>query len=105
MIELLAAVAHYHASGNDVGLGRTINFGLPWYDGSPCDHGLLSLPYLDGPGLEWLRAGSRDIRFLWLIPITKQEVEYKQANGADALERLFEEASFNYIDPLRRSVV
>jgi hypothetical protein len=55
--------------------------------------------------LEWLRAVSRDIRFLWLIPITKQEVEYKKANGADALERLFEEVSFNYIDPFRQSVV
>jgi len=105
LIELLTVIAHYYADGNNLGLGHTINFGCPWYDGSLCDHGLISLPYLDGPSLEWLEIGGRKIQFLWLIPITKDELEYKKVNGLESLEDLFEEASFNYSDPLRQSVV
>lgn len=105
LIELLAVIAHYHSSGNNLRLGHTINFGCPWYDGSKCDHGFISLPYLDGPVLEWLGTGSRDIQFLWLIPITKKEVDHKKAKGIESLESLFENDSFNYIDPFRQSVV
>ena len=110
LIQLLTAVAHYHACGNRLGEGHTVNFGCPWVEGSSCDHGLISLPYLDGPALEWLESeslesGDRRIQFLWLIPITSGEVEYKKAQGLEALETLFEEASFNYIDPFRESVV
>ena len=105
LIELLTAIAHYHASGNKLGLNHTVNFGFPWYEGSKCDYGLISLPYLYGPNFEWLEADSRSIRFLWLIPVTKDEVEYKKANGIESLENLFEEVSFNYIDPFRQSVV
>ena len=105
LIELITAVAHYYASGNNLGYGHTVNFGCPWYEGSLCDHGLISLPYLDGPSLEWLETKERRIRFLWIVPITKDEVEYIQAEGLDSLENLFEENDFNYIDPLRKSLV
>lgn len=105
LIELLAAAAHYHTSGDTLGLGHTVNFGCPWYDGSECDYGLISLPYLDGPSLEWLANEPTDIRFLWLIPITKEERDYKKEKGIEALECLFERSSFNYTDPFRKSVV
>jgi len=110
LIQLLTAVAHYHASGNLLGEGHTVNFGCSWVEGSSCDHGLISLPYLDGPAMEWLESeslesGDKRIQFLWLIPITSDEVEYKKTHGLEALETLFEEASFNYIDPFRKSVV
>lgn len=105
MVDLLVSIAYYHASGNNLWLGHTVNFGYPWYENSNCDHGLISLPYLDGPSLEWLEFGSRKIRFLWLIPVTSEEVEYKKKEGLDSLEKLFEEAAFNYIDPYRSSVV
>src|SRR5438874_259081 len=52
-IELLTAIAHYHLTGSYLGVGHTVNFGRPWLPGSKCEHGLLSLPYLDGPSLEW----------------------------------------------------
>ena len=55
--------------------------------------------------LEWLEVDSKVIRFLWLIPITKDEVQYKKENGIEFLENLFEASSFNYLDPFRRSVV
>src|SRR5262245_31575846 len=52
LTELLTAVAHYHRTGNPLGIGHTVNFGRPWLPGSLCEFGLLSLPYLDGPSLE-----------------------------------------------------
>ena len=105
MIKLLSAIAYYHASGNKLDLGHTVNFGMGWYKDSECDHGLISLPYLYGPDLEWLKEEKMNIRFLWLVPITADELDYKKANGVDALEDLFEEKEFNYIDPFRDSVI
>lgn len=105
LIELLTAISHYHMTGNTLGPGHTVNFGYPWYIGSKCEYGLISLPYLDGPDLEWLRTNSKDVRFLWLIPITKDEVQYKKIYGIESLESLFENSSFNYMDPFRESVI
>lgn len=104
-VELLTAVAHYHVTGAYLGLWHTVNFGRPWMPGSLCDFGLISLPYLDGPSLEWCTLSNRAVRFLWLIPITKREREYKQQSGVEALEEAFERAGFDYLNPLRGSVV
>jgi len=103
--ELLTAIAHYHVTGEYLDLGHTVNFGRGWLPGSKCDHGLISLPYLDGQTLEWCEQSSRRIRFLWLIPITKKELEFKKSHGLEALEAHFDNAKFNYLDPLRQSVV
>lgn len=104
-VELLTAVAHYHRTGARLGLGHTVDFGRPWLPGSRCDHGLISLPYLDGPALELFEVGEVMVRFLWLVPVTKEEVEYKKARGLEELEAAFEAQEFNYLDPLRDSVV
>ena len=104
-VELLTVIAHYHLTGDYLDLAHTVNFGRPWLVGSTCDHGLVSPPYLDGPRLEWLMLGDRKIRFLWLIPITRSEVAFKQKNGLLALEERFETVGFNYLNPLRDSVV
>ena len=103
-VELLTAVAHYHLTGHPLGWGHTVNFGRPWYPGSQCSYGLISLPYLDGSELEWMNTGERATRFLWLIPITRSERKYKGEQGLEALEQLFENG-FNYLDPFRSSVV
>jgi len=39
-----------------------------------------------------------------LIPVTEEEVKFKIKSGAEALENKFENASFDYINPLRSSV-
>lgn len=104
-VELLTFVAHYHLTGDYVDVGHTVNFGRPWLPGSRCDHGLISLPYLDGPRLEWLTTVSGKVRFLWMIPVTPKEVKFAVQNGLEALENLLEKASFNYLDPARASVV
>jgi hypothetical protein len=105
--ELLTVVAHYHRTGAPLGLGHTVNFGRPWLPRSNCEHGLISLPYLDGPRLEefHLQAGGGRVECLWLVPITRGERQFKIDHGLKALERRFEAAKFNYLDSLRASVV
>lgn len=105
--ELLTFICHYHRTGSRLGLGHTVNFGRPWLPASTCSYGLISLPYLDGPILEIFRStiSGKNIQFLWLIPITEQEREYKKEHGLEALEIQLEKAQVNYLDPMRASVV
>jgi len=103
-VELLTVIAHFHLTGAYLDVGHTVNFGRPWLPKSQCDHGLISLPYLYGPKLEWLELPERHIRFLWLIPITAGELRLKKDQGLEALERRLEERQFNYLDPMRSSV-
>ncbi len=105
IVELLVATAHYHQTGVPLGLGHTVNLGKPWSQASNCDHGLISLPYLDGPELETLNIGSIGVKFYWLIPVTAAEVAFKKINGLEALEELFERSDFEYANPGRPSVV
>jgi hypothetical protein len=106
-VELLTAITHYHRTGKAIGLHDTVNFGREWVPGSQCEHGLISLPYLDGPALEWLRIKKTgtSVRFLWLVPITREELTLAKSQGVEALERVFETKSLNYADPMRASVV
>jgi len=82
-IELLTTIAHYHRTGHPLNLHHTVNFGRPWLPGSLCDHGLISLPYLDGPRLELLQLSDskHPIRCLWLLPIT-QSAATSKSNSA-----------------------
>lgn len=106
-VELLTVVSHFHRNVHHLGLGHSVNFGRPWLLNSRCEYGVISLPYLDGPSLEWLRFAGSDqkVRCLWLVPITAEERDYKRLHGLEALEGKFEESQFDYLDPMRRSVV
>lgn len=106
-VELLTVIAHYHRTGQALGHGHTVNFGRPWLAGSACDYGLISLPYLDGPEIEHcpVQQGRQIVSCLWLIPITVAERNHKKIEGLESLERKFDEASLNYLDPFRFSVV
>jgi hypothetical protein len=105
VVEILNATAHYHRTGKPLGWEHTVNFGMPWLPDSNCDHGLISLPYLDGPALENATILGQSVRILWLIPITRTEREYKVQNGIEALEKLFEQAKFDFSNPSRPSVL
>ena len=104
-VELLTMIAHYHQTGAKLGLGHTVNFGRPWLDKSSCSCGLLTLPYTFGPPLENADIGGQRVRVLWLLPITPEERAFKVAQSVDALEQLFEKQQFDYLDPMRPSVV
>jgi hypothetical protein len=102
-VEMLTIIAHYHRTGSQLALGHSVNFGQPLVPESNCTHGLISLPYLDGPKLEWM--ANPKVRFLWLVPITQEELAFKKTHGMEALEERFEEKQFNYLDLFRPSVV
>jgi hypothetical protein len=102
-VELLAMTVYYHRGGT-LGIGHTIPIGQPWLPGSRCDHCLVSLPYPWGPDLQTCHVGDLHVDFLWLLPITRQERDFKIANGLEALESLFEERGLQYWDAHRPSV-
>lgn len=107
-IELLTVVAHYHRTGHPLGaVGSTVNFGRPWMPGSNLTYGLISRPYRDGPSLEILAegGGNGSVTCYWLLPITKNERDYKKQFGLEKLEALFDEHGLRYADPMRSSVV
>lgn len=102
LLEILASIAYYHRRSSTLGLHHTVNFGRSWQHTSKCDHGFISLPYIDGADMENLGTA----RFYWLIPVTQEEVNLKIQYGVEALEERMEANSgFNYLDPLRKSLV
>jgi hypothetical protein len=50
---ILTFAAYFHRTRPRLGVGHSVNFGRPWIANSRCSFGLVSLPYLDGPSLEW----------------------------------------------------
>lgn len=103
LVELLTVIAHYHATGKQLHLDDTVNFGRPWQRDSHCTYGLLSLPYLDGPKLQNIPYYSTEC--YWLIPITEQERNFKVKFGLEKLEDEFELMGIDYINPNRASIV
>ncbi|MFJ9297744.1 suppressor of fused domain protein [Streptomyces asoensis] len=102
-IELMAMLAAYHCAGHRLGLEHSMPIGAPWVPGSACDHVLISLPYLHGPGLEHCPVAGGHARILWALPVTTAETEFRRRHGHEALERLFDEAEINPLDPFRAS--
>jgi Suppressor of fused protein (SUFU) len=103
-VELLAMNVYYHRGGT-LGLGHTVPIGEPWLPGSHCDHLLISLPYPFGPDLQECHVGDRHVDFLWLVPITKAERDFKVAHGQEELEQRFETADLRYWEIERSSVI
>ena len=100
-VELLTSIAHYHRTGAPLGLGHTVNFGRPWMGDSKCTHGLISLPYLDGPQLGVLELPIGRVEFSWLVPVTPREVEFLARNGLEAFEQKFDDGGFNDYEGFR----
>jgi hypothetical protein len=103
-VELLFMTTWYH--GREVlGTGHTFRIGEPWLPGSKCDCLLVSLPYPLGPKLEICNVADWHLHFLWLLPITPTEREFKERNGLEALEQRFDACKLEYWVPERDSVV
>lgn len=106
IVELLYATAHFHRTAERLGCAHTINFGRPWLPGASCEYGFISKPYLDGPSLEWAELNQSSlVQCCWLIPITRDEREFKALYGAAAFEDALERAAVDYLDLTRPSVV
>ena len=104
-VELLAMVANFHADDRyRLSVGRTMDIGRPWLEGSASDHLLVSLPYPYGPSFECCDLEDLHIRFLWLVPVTATEASFVVSEGLEALERRFEAAQLDMVDPRRGSV-
>jgi len=102
ILEMFYAIAHYHLTGEELDATHTVNFGRPWLPGSKCDYGLLS--FMDAE-IDWAEIEGEQTRFLWLIPITKQERDYKIEFGFDALDEIFVDNDVNVDEPTRESAV
>ncbi len=105
LVELMTLVSSFHRNDSLLDIHHTFNIGRPWLGDSKCDHGFISLPYLDGEDLELFSFKGEITHCYWLIPITKQERDYKTENGYEALEQLFENKNFNYLNPNRSSLL
>lgn len=103
-VEVLAWTSWYDRAGV-LGLGHTVPLGEPWFPGSALDHDLISLPYPWGPDLEVCHVDGFHVDFLWLLPITASERDFKAVHGLEALEQRFEDAAIEFWDPHRPSVV
>ena len=103
-VELLAMTVFYNRDGK-LGLGHTLPLGEQWLPGSACDHLLVSLPYPFGPELQTCHVGDRHVEFLWLLPITKDERDFKVESGLDALESRFDAVGLRYWQVDRASIV
>ncbi|MGH9876577.1 MAG: suppressor of fused domain protein [Nitrososphaerales archaeon] len=102
----LAMAAIYHANPRyRIKLGDTLEIGREWLEKSSCDHFIVSLPYPFSPDLETVKINDIYISFWWLLPITKSEALYAQANGQEALWDRFESVGLDYLDINRQSVV
>ena len=104
LVELLTVCASHHRNTLPLTLNHTVNIGQPGLDSSRCDHGFISLPYLDGQGLEIFNVGIEEVHCYWFIPITEQERDFKIENGPEALEQLFEDKKLDYLNPTRDSL-
>ncbi|MBC7892455.1 MAG: suppressor of fused domain protein, partial [Sphingobacteriaceae bacterium] len=105
LVELLTVCASYHRNVLPLNLHHTVNIGQSWLDNSKCDHGFISLPYLDGQELQIFNFGEREIHCYWFIPITEKERNYKIDEGCEALEQLFEDKQIDYLNPNRDSLI
>lgn len=104
-VELLTLNASFHRNSEPLNLHHTVVVGQLTDFDTTCDHGFISLPYIEGEELEIINLNGREIHCYWFIPITEKERDYKIEFGCDALEDLFEEKQFDYLDEQRRSLV
>jgi hypothetical protein len=104
--KLLAMVANLHADERyPMSLGQTLEVGHGWLPGASADHLLVALPTFFDPELEWLSDRDRNIRFIWLVPITRAEAEFARKHGPVPLQEKLGAARSDVAALVRPSVV
>jgi hypothetical protein len=97
--------ASFHKNSAPLNLHHTVFVGQLTDSNTTCDHGFISLPYIEGEELEIMKFNDQVIHCYWFIPITEKERDFKTEFGCDALEDLFEEKQLAYLDKTRKSLV
>jgi hypothetical protein len=99
-------VSNFHANERyRLRVGKVIDIGRPWVDGSSLQHLLVSLPHPYGPKLEHFTVRGKPVRLLWLLPISKGEADDALSHGVELLEREFERVGIDYLAGDRASVI
>lgn len=105
LVALMSWCAAYHRNRQAIKTNHTISIGQPWLHDSPCDHGLVSRPHIDGKKLEFFNFEGYDIHCHWFIPITALERDYRLKYGTPALEKLFSKKQVDYLNPHRNCLI
>jgi hypothetical protein len=104
--KLLAMVANLHADPRyPLSLGQVVEIGQPWLPGASADHLLVTLPTIFDPELEWLSDRERNVRFVWLVPITRPEADFARKHGYVALQEKLGAAQLDVAALVRGSAV
>lgn len=105
-IETLTMLASYYISSEKLlGIGDSVDIGRAWIEDSNFNHLLISLPYPYGPDLEVCNLKNFKVRYRWLLPISASENDYLRNTGLEALEKKFEDAEIDFLNPTRPSVI
>jgi hypothetical protein len=108
MVELLAMVASYSTREDHDGLhdGHSVPIGRPWVEGAEADHLYINKPYFVSRDFATLRIDdSFSVHFLWLVPMTDREKEWRHEHGQEAFEQWLQDHGVKPEDPARRSSV
>lgn len=70
-----------------------------------CKHLYLSYPCLDGEGFPELFFNQKEIHFLWIVPITDEELRYLNDTSPDMLEEKFLEFEVDFANWDRNSLI
>ncbi len=103
LVELVGMSCQYHHA-EGLAVGFTFPVGEPVLPESQLDHILVSIPYQFDEEFEDCGEGDDLVQYVWLLPITREEREFKVKEGLEALEQLFEDAEVPYWDAWRDSV-
>jgi hypothetical protein len=76
-----------------------------YYKDTEMKHIYFTEPFLWQEKLEQLTLENKKVTFLFCIPISDKELQYKQENGDDALESLLQEHEIDFYDINRKSVI
>jgi len=76
-----------------------------YYKDTEMKHIYFTEPFLWQDKLEQLALENKKVAFLFCIPISDKELQYKQENGDDALESLLQEHEIDFYDINRKSVL
>ncbi|MGH2898304.1 MAG: suppressor of fused domain protein [Solirubrobacteraceae bacterium] len=105
-LKLLAMVANLHADERyPLSLGQTLEVGHGWLPGASADHLLVALPTSFDPELEWLSDRERNVRFIWLVPITRREADFARKHGPVPLQEKLGAARADLTALVRDSVI